>query len=70
MYQANNTHWKDYNDICSRVRPNVNLDFPLFKTVDGGVIDIQKATSRIYYDILVSERFWNNPQLYGNELRR
>ena len=47
---------KDYNAICSGVRPNMSLDSPFFQTVDGGVIDIQKARSRIYYDVLVSEK--------------
>ena len=48
---------KDYNAICSSVRPNMSLDSSFFQTVDGGVIDIQKARSRIYYDVLVSEKF-------------
>ena len=59
----------EYKDIYSNIRPRTNLDSPIFQTVDGGVIDIQKAKSRIYSDKLVAKKL-NNPQLYGNGLKR
>ena len=48
---------KDYTDLNPNLKPNIKISSPIFETINQNRIDVRKAKSRIYYDILVTLKF-------------